>query len=199
VESKRIAIHTEIDRQGAVMRGDGDRLQQIVWNLLTNAVKFTPKGGEIFVILRRIDSDLELVVRDTGVGIAPEFLPRVFESFRQSDTSATRAHGGLGIGLSITQHLLELHGGSIEAHSDGLGRGATFTVRLPISPLVSSTAGIGKVPATSRPPPSQGAPDVLRNARILVVDDEDDARELLSVLLEASGAQVTTAASAARR
>jgi signal transduction histidine kinase len=117
--------------------------------LLINAIKFTPKGGEIWVALRRVDSDLELVVRDSGVGIASEILPYVFDNFRQSDSKTTRAHGGLGIGLSIAKHLIELHGGSVQARSDGVGQGASFIVRLPVSPLVSTTVGVSKAAVTT--------------------------------------------------
>jgi len=109
------------------MRGDGDRLKQIIWNLLLNAIKFTHKGGQIHVSLLRVDSDLELVFADNGAGIASEVLPYIFETFRQSDSRTTRVHGGLGIGLSITKHLVDLHGGSVEAHSEGLGKGASFS------------------------------------------------------------------------
>src|SRR6201999_1933935 len=133
----------------SVMRGDAERLRQVVWNLLLNAIKFTPKGGKIWVSLRRVESDLELSVRDTGIGISAEMLPHIFENFRQHDSKTTRSHGGLGIGLSIAKHLVDLHGGAIEAQSDGPGLGATFTVRLPVSPLISATVGVGRVAATA--------------------------------------------------
>ena len=177
------------------MRGDSDRLQQIFWNLLTNAIKFTPKGGALHVELRREESELELIVRDTGVGIAHEFLPHVFDPFRQSDSSTSRVHGGLGIGLSITKHLVDLHGGSIEVQSPGLGQGATFIVRLPISPLLTTTLGVAQVPATRRDPTVYKPAD-LHDLRILVVDDETDARELIGYLLETCGATVRQADSA---
>jgi signal transduction histidine kinase len=139
IDAKRLIFETEVDRSGSVLRGDGARLQQVIWNLLSNAVKFTPKGGSVRVQLRRVESEMEVVVSDNGEGIPSEFLPHVFESFRQSDTSATRAHSGLGIGLSIAKHLVELHGGTITVVSEGAGKGASFAVRLPISPVVCSS------------------------------------------------------------
>jgi signal transduction histidine kinase len=164
-DAKSIHIEAKLELGTTVMRADGERLQQVAWNLLTNAVKFTPKNGRVTVSLRRIGSDLELVVEDSGEGIAAEFLPHMFETFRQSDTSSTRPHGGLGIGLSIAKHLVELHGGRIEGRSEGKGLGATFVVRLPVSPLVSSTIGVKKVaarrPLSDRPPP----PRVAANAQ----------------------------------
>jgi len=196
LETKRIQIHTELDRERAVMRGDSDRLQQIVWNLLTNAIKFTSKGGEIRITLRRFDSDLLLVVQDTGMGINPEFLPHIFEHFRQSDSSTTRPHGGLGIGLSITKYLVDLHGGSIEAQSEGVGLGASFVVRLPVSPLVSATVGVPKMPVTTSPREALSLPQGLEGLRILVVEDEEDARELLGILLGMCGIEVHPVGSA---
>jgi signal transduction histidine kinase/ActR/RegA family two-component response regulator len=196
LEAKRIDLRVDLGHQPAVIRGDGDRLQQVVWNLLTNAAKFTPKGGKVEVLLRRLDSSIELVVRDNGVGMPAEFIPHVFESFRQSETGTGRSHGGLGIGLSITKHLVDLHGGTIEAESDGPGRGATFTVRLPISPLVSTFGGVSKVPATTGRREASTAPHGLEGLRVLVVDDEEDARELIRVVLEIGGIEVWSAGNA---
>ncbi len=130
LEAKRLLIHVDLSSEATILRGDAERLRQVVWNLLLNAIKFTPKGGEIWITLRRVESDLELVVRDTGIGIAPELMPYIFENFRQSDSKTTRVYGGLGIGLSIAKHLVELHGGSIDARSEGVGQGASFAVRL---------------------------------------------------------------------
>lgn len=195
LEAKRLQLRTEISPEGTLMRGDSERLKQIVWNLLVNAIKFTPKGGEITLRLRRVESDLELTVRDTGVGIAAEFLPYVFDSFRQSDSQTTRTHGGLGIGLSIVKHLVELHAGSIEAHSEGLGKGAAFVVRLPISPVISTTLGVGRVPATTPERRELARPEGLAGTAILVVDDEQDARDLLRVVLESCGVTVLDAES----
>ncbi len=197
LEAKRIDLQTDIESGSALMRGDGDRLQQVVWNLLANAVKFTPKSGKVSVRLRRIQSDLELTVSDTGEGIAPEFLPLVFESFRQSDASASRPHGGLGIGLSIAKHIVELHGGSIEGRSAGVGHGSTFVVRLPISPLVSTTLGVTRVPVAKERSVEHVLPSGAVGLRVLAVDDEPDARELVTYLLESSGMEVRTAESVA--
>jgi signal transduction histidine kinase/CheY-like chemotaxis protein len=195
-DAKRIELQVAIDDGAAVMRGDGDRLQQVVWNLLANAVKFTPKNGVVRVHVRRVDSDFELTVTDTGPGIDAAFLPYVFESFRQAESGTARPHGGLGIGLSIVKHLVELHGGSVEAESKGAGQGTTFRVLLPISPLVSTTMGISRVAATE----PQGAAAPLRGGlegvRVLVVDDEPDARELITFVLENAGAAVRVAESA---
>lgn len=196
-EAKRIEIHSDFGEGGAVMRGDGARLQQVAWNLLANAVKFTPKNGKVVVRLSRVESDFELVVEDDGEGITDAFLPHVFETFRQADTSMTRPHGGLGLGLSIARHLVELHGGSIVAESAGSGRGATFRVRLPISPLVSSTLGISRVPATGTEVPSAPFATGLEGVRVLVVDDEPDARDLVSYMLESCGVEVQVASSKA--
>lgn len=197
LEAKRLQLHTSLPDEEAVMRGDGERLRQIVWNLLLNAIKFTPKGGQIWVLVERADSDLVLTVRDNGVGIPAEFLPHVFDNFRQWDSRTTRAHGGLGIGLSIVKHLVDLHGGSIAARSDGVGHGAEFIVRLPVSPLISATLGVAKIPAATPDTPSQtlARPAVLAGATVLVVDDDEDARELLRIVLESCDATVRTAAS----
>ncbi|MES1187890.1 MAG: ATP-binding protein, partial [Myxococcales bacterium] len=194
LEAKRLQLHTDIASEGTVMRGDGERLKQVVWNLLLNAIKFTPKGGKITIRLSRVESDLELTVTDTGVGIAPEFLPHVFDSFRQSDSRSTRTHGGLGIGLSIVKHLVDLHAGSIDAYSEGRGKGASFVVRLPISAVISTTVGIGRVPATTPQRQELARPEALAGRTILVVDDEPDARELLRIVLESCGVTVFDAA-----
>jgi CheY-like chemotaxis protein len=194
-EAKRVTIEMDLEQDSTLLRGDADRLQQVVWNLLTNAVKFTPKGGRIRVVLRRVGSDLELVVEDTGVGIAAEFLPHMFDSFRQSDSSTTRAHGGLGVGLAIARHLITLHGGTLEGSSAGIGHGATFTARVPIGPLVSPTVGVKRAPAVRGEEPTPLAAG-LQGLTVLVVDDEADARELIQVLLESCGIVVKVAASA---
>lgn len=197
IESKRMRLHVSVPEHDTLMRGDADRLKQIIWNLLLNAVKFTPKGGQIWVLLRRVDSELEFSVSDDGIGIAPEFLPHVFDTFRQYDSKTTRPHGGLGIGLSITKHLVDLHGGTIEVRSEGAGHGASFRVRLPLSPVISTTVGVSKVPAaTSTSSPSGLARhEALAGATALVVDDEDDARELLRVILESRDMTVHDAGS----
>jgi len=168
--------------------GDPGRLQQVFWNLLVNAVKFTPEGGRVDVEVRREGDAWVVRVRDTGQGIRPEFLTRLFERFWQADGSSTREHGGLGLGLAIVHHLVNLHGGSVSAHSEGMGRGSTFVVRLP-------------VPAVLPEPESAGAPEALAAVRldgvsVLLVEDSPDARELIAVLLRERGAKVHLAASA---
>jgi CheY-like chemotaxis protein len=167
--------------------GDPDRLQQVIWNLLSNAVKFTPHGGSVTISLVRDGTTDVLTVTDTGIGIAPEFLPNVFESFRQADPSSTRAHGGLGLGLSIVRNLVALHGGEVVADSDGLGLGATFTVRLPVRSAERARALALDSRAIER---------LLTGVGIVVVDDDADTRELLLSILETAGAEVRAAASA---
>ncbi len=196
---KGVSLRAVIDPQAGTLMGDAGRLVQVVNNLLTNATKFTPKGGAIRVYVRRVESSVEITVKDTGAGIEPTFLPHVFERFRQADGSITRTHGGLGLGLAICRSLVELHGGTISAESEGRGRGSTFTVRLPVAPIRSSP-----VPAAPTPAPEGAEHSValarsiaLEAVRILVVDDEPDTRDVLTVLLEQYGASVRVAASAA--
>ncbi len=179
-------------------RGDAARLQQVIWNLLSNSIKFTPKGGDVSVKVERSDSMAEIIVTDTGEGIRREFLPYVFDRFKQADGSISRKHAGLGLGLAIARHLMELHGGTIEADSAGAGLGAAFKVRLPLGD--ASTAGTAQVDSAKRHalpglPTASESPD-LNGIRILVVDDEADAREMLRTVLEQLGADVTTASSA---
>jgi PAS domain S-box-containing protein len=175
----------------AVVSGDPDRLQQIVWNLLTNSIKFTPKGGRIAAQLTIEGSEAVVQVRDTGIGIAPDLLPHVFERFRQRGSSESRSHGGLGIGLALVRHLVELHGGSVTAESPGDGGGATFTVRLP---RVGQPAVQRERPLTASAALPDG-PLALTGLRVLVVDDEADARDLVGTVLNQAGAIVTLAAS----
>jgi signal transduction histidine kinase/CheY-like chemotaxis protein len=199
-EAKGIELTLVIDPAGAV-RADPNRLQQVFWNLLTNAVKFTPKGGRVAVALERVNSHLRISVADTGEGIDPAFLPYVFERFRQADASASRRHGGLGLGLSIAKQLVELHGGSINASSDGKGTGSRFVVELPAMALDAAVPGR----TGTRQQPSRSTADEidayaptasLDGVRVLVVDDEPDARSLIERLLEDCEATVTTASSA---
>ncbi|MBD0369739.1 MAG: PAS domain S-box protein [Pyrinomonadaceae bacterium] len=197
-EAKEIVLERALDPTASPVLGDTARLQQVVWNLLSNAVKFTPKGGRVRVSLERSDSYAAISVTDTGVGISQEFLPYVFDRFRQADSSSTRAHGGLGLGLAIVRHLVELHGGIVSATSDGTQRGARFTVNLPLMavnvrrPMLAETDGDGDE--------SEGAllecPSLLQGVRILVVDDEADARQLLSTILGQCEAVVEVAANA---
>jgi len=177
--------------RGLFVRGDPSRLQQILWNLVSNAVKFTPQGGHVRVEARRDGDRAVIVVRDTGSGIDPEFLPRVFERFRQGDASTTRYHSGLGLGLAITKHLAELHGGSVHAESDGPGSGAVFTVVLPLS------IQAGTDPETTSVPPDGARGRLLTDRRVLVVDDDADSRQLAAMVLASAGAIVDTASSAA--
>jgi signal transduction histidine kinase/CheY-like chemotaxis protein len=173
-----------------LVRADAERVQQIVWNLVSNAIKFTPSGGRIDVQLAVVGDQAELRVRDTGSGIAPEFLPHVFQRFRQSDSSSTRAHRGLGLGLAIVQELVNLHGGSISAHSDGIGKGAEFTVRFPIAAsgeVAPISVVVRNTPASTR----------LEGVSVLVVDDDHASLELIGEALTSFGARVTTAGSAA--
>ncbi len=199
-DAKGIRLHTVIDPlNGVAVRGDANRLQQVLWNLLSNAVKFTPKGGHIQVLLERVNSHLEISVIDTGQGIKPEFLPFVFDRFRQADASTTRRHGGLGLGLSIVKQLVELHGGSVRVNSGGVGQGSTFVIALPFTVLQGSAE-----PETERRHPRLnpkriGTADVdvdIKGIRVLLVDDEKDARALVTTLLESCHAVVTAAESA---
>ena len=195
--TKGITLQPVIEWGGMVM-ADPNRLQQVIWNLLTNAVKFTPKGGRVQVVVHRVDSAVEVLVADTGQGIPAEFVPYVFERFRQAEGGNTRAKGGLGLGLSIVKQLVEMHGGTVAAFSPGDGKGATFTLRLPLSvthrrevePAASSrraAAGSSKITPVPR--------GELAGLRLIIVDDEDDSREVLTALLEASGATVRQASS----
>lgn len=198
-EAKGIRLVAALDphRAGHVW-GDPDRLQQVFWNLLTNAIKFTPRGGRVHVALARVDSHVEVSVSDTGQGMLPEVLPHIFERFRQADASTTRAHGGLGLGLSIVKSLVELHGGTVEATSGGLQEGSTFTVALPVAPIAQaedSSSGTGVHPSAEGTTVSEDC-ERLDGVKILVVDDEPDARELIQRVLEDCGAEVRLAASA---
>lgn len=170
------------------VRGDPQRLQQVAWNLLTNAVKFTPAGGTVRISLERVQSGARLTVSDTGKGISPDMLTRIFDRFQQADSSATRSQGGLGLGLSIVKHIVTLHQGTITAHSDGNGKGSTFTVMLPVQAVRPDYAGFSG--ATS----AQISPDALKGAKLLVVDDEESARTVVAACLRKFGADVSVAA-----
>ncbi len=198
-ETKMIRIQPVVDPQAGPIIGDPARLQQIIWNLLTNAIKFTPKGGRVLVRLTRINSHIEIEVSDTGEGIAPEFLPFVFDRFRQADASSSRPHGGLGLGLSIVRDLVELHGGTIEATSEGSGKGATFRVKLPLLPARHSSAEetLREDSTSSLASPQFTFSPELNGLRVLVVDDQEDARELIKEVLERCKADVTCVGDAA--
>ena len=196
-DAKGIRIEKLLDSAAGPISGDPNRLQQVVWNLLSNAIKFTPKGGKVQVLLERVNSHIEITVADTGIGIKPEFIPYVFERFRQEDASTARRYGGLGLGLAIVKQLVELHGGTVHVKSPGENRGATFVVHLPLK--VVHTAAYGEErfhPKT----PAPIAPDFrgsnLAGVKVLVVDDELDARDLIKRVLEDSAAEVLTAGTA---
>jgi PAS domain S-box-containing protein len=196
-EAKGIRLQVVLDPLKGAVAGDPNRLQQVFWNLLTNAIKFTPKGGRVQVVLERVNSHVEVSVIDTGEGIAPEFLPHVFNRFEQADASTTRRHGGLGLGLAIVKQLVELHGGSVRAKSRGVGEGATFTVHLPLTPLHPESIDTGRFHPQSRPV-AQALPAIsLERVRVLVIDDEADSRNLVKRLLESVAAIVSLAGSAA--
>jgi signal transduction histidine kinase/CheY-like chemotaxis protein len=198
-DAKGVRLQAVLDPDAGVVHGDATRLQQICWNLLSNAVKFTPRGGRVYVRLVRTDSQVELLVSDTGRGIASGFLPWVFDPFSQADSTSTREYGGLGLGLAIVKHIVELHGGTVRAESEGVGKGATFVVRLPVAPVrpAAPQPAAAPLPAVSAPGVDLECPPELAGVRVLVVDDEADARELIRTVLEGCKAHVTTAATAA--
>ena len=196
-DAKDVRIQKVMDTGVVSVAGDPARLQQVVWNLLSNSIKFTPRGGRVQVRLERINSHIEIAVSDTGVGIEPEFLPHVFERFRQADQTTTRNHSGLGLGLAIVRHLVELHGGTVHAESPGQGQGATFTVKLPVVPVYQKhELGERIHPAARDALISFDCPERLDGLKVLVVDDEGDARDLLKIGLSHAGAEVKAAGSA---
>jgi PAS domain S-box-containing protein len=196
-DARNIHLQTTIDPRIGPISADPDRLQQIIWNLLSNAIKFTPQGGRVEVRLQSVDSHVEIIISDTGQGIEPELLLHVFDRFRQSDSSTTRRHGGLGLGLSIVRQLVELHGGTVTAESPGAGAGTTFKVILPVT---SEEPDPNDIEKTSHPiiegnSPTDSSPS-LDGLRVLVVDDERDSRELVAAALMVSGAEVASFGSA---
>ena len=194
-DAKGVNLQTLIDPRVAPVSGDPDRLQQVIWNLLSNAVKFTPKGGRVQLRLERVDSHIEIIVSDTGAGIRKDFLPYVFERFRQGDSGPARKSGGLGLGLSIVRHIVEMHGGVVLAESAGEGEGSTFTVTLPIMIVQPTAARRSREHPLAEPQQAlQGLAD-LSGVHVLAIDDETDSLGLLRVVLEAAGARVTTASS----
>jgi CheY-like chemotaxis protein len=194
---KGIRIERLLDSTVGPVLGDPNRLQQVMWNLLSNAIKFTPKGGKVQVLLERVNSHIEISVADTGIGIRAEFLPHVFDRFRQADASTTRRHGGLGLGLSIVKHLMELHGGSVRVESPGNDRGATFTVHLPVAVVHRSPQSAPRLhPSAPTAIALEFKAVDLAGTKVLVVDDELDARELIKRVLTECGAEVLTAGSA---
>jgi len=197
IAAKHIELDVSLDPNAGQVLGDANRVQQVIWNLLSNATKFTGHGGKIHVQVRRVESSVEIVVSDTGQGMLPEFLPFVFDRFRQADGSFARRHGGLGLGLSIARHLVELHGGTIAVHSAGVGQGSKFIVQLPCvgtrtTPLPMPCG----LPTTEFRPPSELAAPELRGIRVLVVDDDDDSRDLVVSILQKCEAITLSASSA---
>jgi signal transduction histidine kinase/ActR/RegA family two-component response regulator len=195
-EAKGVQLDTSLDPHAGPVNGDADRLQQVVWNLLTNAIKFTPEGGRIEVKSEIAGPRVEVTVRDTGIGIAPEFLPHIFDRFRQADPGTNRIHGGMGLGLSIVRQLVELHGGAIRAESQGEGKGATFTVSLPFVKAEQERKLSERRPAPAPARLEIECPPALSGLRVLVVDDEADTRDMLRAVLEHCQAEVVTAGSA---
>ena len=195
-EAKTINLETVMDSEACLVSGDANRLQQIFWNLLSNAVKFTPEGGNVRVEVKRLSNKVQVSVSDSGIGIKPEFLPFIFDRFRQADGSTTRVHGGLGLGLSIVKHLVLLHRGSVHVESKGKDQGATFTLSLPLAAESSGTpSGRGSIePDVNVTPP--GFARILDGVRILVVDDEADSRDLIKAILIGCGSEVNCCESA---
>jgi PAS domain S-box-containing protein len=196
-DAKQIRLQIVLDTETGPVSGDPARLQQVVWNLLSNAVKFTPKGGRIQITLERVNSQVEIAISDTGQGIPAEFLPLLFERFQQGQSGTTRSPGGLGLGLAIVRHIVELHGGTVFAESAGEGQGATFTVKLPRTIFMRTAGEPERRHPTLDPLPEQANLPSLDNLRVLVVDDEPDSNEVVSTVLAAAGAEVRVAASAA--
>jgi signal transduction histidine kinase/ActR/RegA family two-component response regulator len=196
-ESKSLDVDCVLHPEPLLVRGDPDRLRQVLWNLLSNATKFTPPGGRVELRTAHVGNEVVVTVRDSGEGINPQFLTHVFDRFRQAESSSTRAHGGLGLGLAIVRNLLELHGGEVRAHSDGEGQGATFTVTLPAS-AVHEAAGAtadGACPGVATDAPSDGT-GAVRGLRVLMVEDEPDTREAIAYMLTQAGAEVRPVESA---
>jgi CheY-like chemotaxis protein/two-component sensor histidine kinase len=187
--AKGVRLDADIPAVAVLVSGDAQRLQQVVGNLLTNAVKFTQRGESVSVTVRSTNEQAEIEVRDTGLGIDPEFLPHVFERFRQADSSTSRAHAGLGLGLAIVRHLIELHGGEVSAESAGLGRGSTFRVTLPVLSMRTATEEVQRTVQSVRG-------EQLRGVRVLVVDDEEEVRNYVGTVLRMTAAEVRAAASA---
>jgi PAS domain S-box-containing protein len=196
-DAKGVRVQVALQDEAEPVMADPNRLQQVVWNLLSNAIKFTPEGGRVNVQLRRVDSSIEITVADTGQGIDPGFLPHVWERFKQADSTTTRAHGGLGLGLAIVKHLVEMHGGSVVAESDGLDLGASFRIRIPVAPMRPSVTTDRPAAQSPRWTTDFPCPRELDGLRVLVVDDEEDSRDLVAGVLEHCKASVTAVASAA--
>jgi PAS domain S-box-containing protein len=198
-DAKGIRVGTSLSPTAGAIMGDPARIQQIIWNLISNAIKFTPRGGSVDIDLRRVESHVEMVVSDTGQGITPDFLPLLFTRFAQADATTTRRHGGLGLGLAIVRHLTELHGGTIRASSPGQGKGATFTVCLPLAALHERRSSSNDDDESDADDAGLANPALdLSGVKVLVVDDDPDARQLIRRVLESHGASVATAESSAQ-
>jgi CheY-like chemotaxis protein len=192
-QAKGVKIHAVLDPVATPISGDPQRMQQVFWNLLINAIKFTPRGGRIDVLLQRVNSHLEASIADTGIGIASDFLPHVFDRFRQADASTIRSHGGIGLGLAIVKHLVELHGGNVFAKSLGTGKGATFSVAVPLAAVTEQNFASSRREGQgidARPVPA------LHGIAVLVVDDDADSRTMVARTLQKAGANVSIAGSA---
>ena len=189
-QGKKIDLQTNLEQNVGLVSGDPDRLQQVIWNLLNNAIKFTPDEGTVSINLEQVGDYAQIQVKDTGIGIEKEFLPCIFDRFRQVKSDSKRQYGGLGLGLAIVRYLVEMHGGTIFAHSAGIGKGSTFTVQLPIlkAELVNQSNGFSKRKAETQLPE-------LKDIKILLVEDDTDCRELVALVLSNCGAQVTAVAS----
>jgi len=196
-EAREIRLQLQLDSPAGQVSGDPDRLQQVAWNLISNAIKFTPKGGRVLVRLERVESHVEITVSDTGLGIAPEFLPHVFDRFRQADATTTRMYGGLGLGLAIVRQLVELHGGAVRVESAGESLGSTFTVSLPLAAVRGTVEDADGILQPLSASSELACPPQLIGLRVLVVDDEAETLEMLQVILEGCGARVSKASSAA--
>jgi CheY-like chemotaxis protein len=196
-DAKQVRLQVVLDTKTPPVSGDPQRLQQVVWNLLSNAIKFTPKGGSATVALERVNSHVEIAVSDTGQGMDREFLPHVFDRFQQADTSSTRLHMGLGLGLAIVRHIVEAHGGTVHAESPGPGQGSVFTVKLPLV-LIQRSAGEALRRHPTRMPLTADDFPMLNGLRVLVVDDEADSNEVLRTLFGSCGADVRVADSVVR-
>jgi CheY-like chemotaxis protein/anti-sigma regulatory factor (Ser/Thr protein kinase) len=198
VEAKNIQLETDLEAAGSFVAGDANRLRQVFWNLLSNAIKFTPESGHVRVNANQVETEVRVSVSDSGIGIASEFLPHIFDRFRQADGSTTRVHGGLGLGLSIVKHLVQLHAGQVTVESGGQNQGATFIVSLP---LTSNAPGGEIEDESAAEQEGDGLPasfsKLLEGMRILVVDDEADSRDLVSAILTRCGGKVKSCKSAA--
>jgi PAS domain S-box-containing protein len=191
-DAKGVLLQIVLDPEAGQIKGDAGRLQQVLWNLLNNAVKFTPRSGSVAVMLRRENSTIQIEVTDTGKGIAPGFIDRIFDRFTQEESGHSRRTGGLGLGLAIVRHLVELHGGTVEAHSDGEGTGSAFTVRIPLAPVPTTRV---EARAPSLPADEVTFPSEIQGLHVLVLDDERDTRDIAQAVLEQGGATVTLVSS----